>query len=224
MSIPLTSVVVEPDRQTARQWAVEELSGAAYARAQPNLVERAIVWVLDRLNRALDAGTGAGGGVGLLVGLIVVVLVVALAILLAGPLRPGGLPGRRADVVFGATVRTAAEHRAEAERAAAEQSWARAVQERFRAAARTLEERVVLDRRPGRTADEVAVEGGIALPGGADALRIASRAFDDVTYGERPGDEAGYRACVDADEAAQRERPSGLLAPVDAGPGSAGSL
>jgi hypothetical protein len=208
-------VVVDPDRPTARQWAVEELAQQEYVQAQPNLLMRALIWVLDQLDGLLLAGAGAGVAVGLVVGLAVVLAVVVVAVLLAGPLRVSRARRRgRADAVFGGTVRTAAQHREAATRAAEQQRWAEAVQESFRAAARTMEERVVLDPRPGRTADEIAVEGGAALPEAATALARAARAFDDVTYGDRPGDGSRYALCLEADDAVRRARPRGLLAAV----------
>lgn len=214
-------VVVDPDRPTARQWAIEELAQQDYVQAQPNLLMRALLWVLDRLDDLLQSGTGADAGLGLVVGLVLVLAVVVVAVLLAGPLRASGARRRaRADAVFGDTTRTAAQHREAAARAAEQQRWAEAVQESFRAAARTMEERVVLDRRPGRTADEIAVEGGAALPDAAAALARAARVFDDVTYGERPGDRSGYTTCLEADDAVRRARPEGLLAAVAAGPTS----
>lgn len=215
--IPASSGVVDPDRDTARRWAVEELSGSEYAQAQPSLLQRVAAAVLDWLEDLLEQAGTVGSGTALLVGLLlaaVVVGVIALALVLAGPLRGSGRTGRSTGDVFGGTVRSAAEHRAESEAEAAAGRWGPALQERFRAAARTLEERVVLDARPGRTADELAREGGAALPGAAEALQAAAQAFDDVTYGSREGTEAGYAACVRADEAAQRERPADATAAV----------
>ncbi|WP_380167522.1 DUF4129 domain-containing protein [Jannaschia sp. R86511] len=209
--VPLA--VVDPDRATARRWAVEELTDQAYAAAQPNLLQEAIAWLLERLDDLLTVAGVAGGGLGLVIGLGLLVLLVVLALLVAGPVRRraarrGPTPGG----VFGSTLLTAAQHRSAAEQAAAAGRWGAAVQERFRATARALEERVVLDRRPGRTADEVAVEAGALLPPAAESLTRAARVFDDVTYGGRDGDEAGYDACVAADEAVGRARPAGLLA------------
>lgn len=213
------TAVVDPDRATARQWALEELTRSEYAAAQPNLLQQALGWLFERIDELLDQAGGAGSAFGLLLGLAVLAAVVALALVLAGPLRRRGARRRpEPGGVFGSTVRTAEQHRAAAEQAATEQQWGTATQERFRAAARTLEERVVLDARPGRTADEVATEGGVALPDAAAALGRAARVFDDVTYGERPGDETGYVACVEADEAVRRGRPAGLLAAVGRAP------
>ncbi|MGJ7440297.1 DUF4129 domain-containing protein [Aquipuribacter sp. MA13-6] len=215
----LLPAVVDPDRETARRWAVEELTDQAYVRAQPNLLQQAITWVLERLDELLTAAGAATGGLGLVVAIALFAALVVLALLLAGPLRRRAGTRRRSDGgVFGATAMTAAQHRSASVQAAADGRWAAAVQERFRATARSLEERVVLDVRPGRTADEVAVEAGALMPDAADGLRRAARAFDDVTYGERPGDEQGYAAAVEADDAVTRSRPAGLLTAAAATP------
>lgn len=205
-----TAGVVDPDRETARRLAVEELSRAEYARAQPGLLQRVAGAVLDWLDGLLSQAGTVSSGTALVIGVVLLGLllaVVVLAVLLAGPLGRTRRGNRRAAGVFGDTTRSAAEHRALGAAEAAAGRWGPAVQESFRAAARTLEERVVLDARPGRTADEVAREGGAELPGAAEALRRAAAVFDDVTYGERPGTREGYEACLAADAAAQQQRP-----------------
>lgn len=222
MSLPRSGAVVDPDRATARQRAVEELTDPEYVREQPNLLQRGITWLLDQLGGLADAAAAAGTATALVVGVLLVTAVVVAAALLAGPLRRGDLRSARRDGgVFAGTRLSAAEHRRASETAAEAQQWSRAVQERFRATARSLEERVVLDPRPGRTADEVALEAGVLLPDVAAALRAASRVFDDVTYGERDGDEAGYRTCVAADEATARARPPAARTSGAGGPGAA---
>ncbi|MBO7941425.1 DUF4129 domain-containing protein, partial [Streptomyces sp. S9] len=92
-------------------------------------------------------------------------------------------------------------HRAAAEAHAAQGHWNQAVQERMRAIVRALEERALLDVRPGRTADEAAAEAGRALPAHTDRLRGAARDFDDVTYGGRTATEEAYHriAALDHD-------------------------
>ncbi len=216
----LLPVVVDPDRETARRWAVEELTDQAYVQAQPNLLQQGIMWVFDRLDELLTAAGSASSGFGLVVAVALLAALVVAALLLAGPLRRrAGARRRSGGGVFGATTMTAAQHRSASEQAAAAGRWAAAVQERFRATARSLEERVVLDVRPGRTADEVAREAGALMADAAQPLQRAARAFDDVTYGERPGDEQGYAAAVEADEAVARTRPASLLGAA-AGSGS----
>ena len=218
MNLPhaVPGAVLDPDRATARRWAVEELSDRAYVQAQPGLAERVIGWVLEQLQQLVDRAGGASTGTGLVIGVAVVVAVVGLALLVAGPERRRVRTTARVGGVFGNVVRTGAEHRSSSELAAHEGRWDVAVQERFRAIARALEERVVLDVRPGRTAGEVSREAGAVLPGTAGALGHAARVFDDVTYGARPGTEAGYRAVVEADDVIRAVRPGGL--PTGTGP------
>jgi hypothetical protein len=62
----------------------------------------------------------------------------------------------------------------------------------MRAVAVSIEERGVLSAQPGRTADELALQAGRALPALAGALGAASHLFDDVLYGGREGTAAGY--------------------------------
>lgn len=77
----------------------------------------------------------------------------------------------------------------------------------MRALVRALEERALLDPRPGRTADEAASEAARPLPGHAARLHTAARDFDDVTYGGRTADEATYRKMSALDDDLRRTRP-----------------
>lgn len=199
---------VDPDRATAQRWAAEELVGREYRQAEPNLLQRVAQEVLDWITELLSRAEGVSAGYGLAVGLGILLAAVLVALLVAGPVRRGARwRARSAGGVFTEQLRTAAEHRAAAEAAAGAGDLGTAVRERFRAVARSLEERVVLDPRPGRTADEVAREAGARLPEAAGALLDAARAFDDVSYGGRTGTTDAYRRVVAADEATGRARP-----------------
>lgn len=77
----------------------------------------------------------------------------------------------------------------------------------MRAVVRSLEERTLLDPRPGRTADEAAAEAAASLPDHAEALRAAARAFDDVTYGGRPADADMYARLRTLDLTLTRTKP-----------------
>ena len=129
-----------------------------------------------------------------------------------------------AAALFDDRPRSAADHRATAEAHAAQGHWTQALQERVRAVVRSLEERALLDVRPGRTAVEAAAEAGRALPGHTDALRAAAREFDDVTYGGRSATEESYRrvAALDRDLEGSRPRFAGRNA-ADDGRRSSGS-
>jgi hypothetical protein len=171
-------------RNGAQHGARHELSKAIYHRQQDPLLVRAIKAVGHWLSSVFDSAAAASGGGGalwlvlLLLLAIVVVLVVRSQV---GPLRRsaaaagGVLPGGRAL--------TAAEHRALADAAAARGDHETAVLEQMRAVVRALEERGVIEARPGRTAAEVARDGGDGMPSATPVLVAAARTFDDVVYG-----------------------------------------
>ncbi|MFE6871482.1 DUF4129 domain-containing protein [Kitasatospora sp. NPDC057692] len=198
---------VTTPRDAARDAARDELVKADYHRHDPSIQERVVNWILDRVDDALGALAGGGttGTTGLILFLVVALVIgAALWWRLGAPKRAA-----RTDLgVFGGTgPRSAAEHRADAERHAADGRWTEAVREQMRALVRGLEERTLLDPRPGRTADEAAAEAGRALPDHAAALLAAARAFDDIAYGERTADQAAYQLLRDLDRTLERARP-----------------
>ncbi|MFD5746052.1 DUF4129 domain-containing protein [Streptomyces sp. NPDC127033] len=197
---------VDISRIPAREAAERELSKPVYHENDPNLLERALDRIREWIGALLDAASGAAPGGPL--GLVVIILVVV--VLCAALWWRLGTPGRTAattGTLFDDGPRSAAEHRATAETHAAAHRWTEAVQERMRAIVRSLEERALLDPRPGRTADEAASEAGGALPDHAARLRTAAREFDDVTYGGRTADERAYLRLRDLDTDLERTKP-----------------
>ncbi|GGK24372.1 membrane protein [Streptomyces camponoticapitis] len=199
-------IPVDTPRVPAREAAEDELSKPMYHENDPNLLQRAMdrfwEWIGDLFNSV--AGSGVTSPVGLAV---IAVLVAALGTALWWRL---GTPGRTTlpkDALFDSGPRGAAEHRANAEEHAAAERWNPAVQERMRAVVRSLEERTILDPRPGRTADEAAADAGRSLPEHATALRAAARAFDDITYGGRTADQQTYLRLRELDLALESSRP-----------------
>ncbi|KUJ42960.1 hypothetical protein MBT84_25760 [Streptomyces sp. MBT84] len=208
-------------RDPAREAARRELAKRMYHENDPGLLQRALNAFWDWVERLFTAASTATPGGAL--GLVVIVLAV-LAVLGALWWRLG-TPQRTptaSATLFDDRPRSAAEHRAAAEAHAAQGHWSQAVQERMRAVVRSLEERALLDVRPGRTADEAASEAGRALPGHADRLRAAARDFDDVTYGGRSAGEGTYRRLADLDADLERTRPAPAATALDARQGAAG--
>ncbi len=195
-------------RDQARELARRELHKPIYHRDEPSFLGRIWQKISDWLHALLNGlnGTGGTGGgwVGLIVLLVVLAIVVAAIWWRIGRLRRDAAARR---TLLPETRITAADHRDAAERHAAAGEWPQAIRERLRAIARDLEERAIVPPRAGRTADELAAEAGAALPGHAEALAAGVRLFDDVWYGGRTGDAAGYRRMVELDDRLRAARP-----------------
>ncbi|MFI6349611.1 DUF4129 domain-containing protein [Streptomyces sp. NPDC050560] len=193
-------------RREGRDAARHELSKGMYHKNDPGLIQRALNRLWDWLGDLLGSAAGAtpGGGVGL------TVIVLALLALAAALWWRLGTPRRTPQAppaLFDDSPRTAAQHRASAEAHAAQGHWNQAVQERMRALVRALEERALLDPRPGRTADEAAAEAARPMPGHAPRLTAAARDFDDVTYGGRQAGRAAYERLAALDADLEQTRP-----------------
>lgn len=193
------------DREAAQRAARDELSKRPYQEAKPPWTYRALNWVFEQIDKALSKATEVvpGGALGVVVLALVVALLIALVVWRVRPSRV-----RRGDEALFASgaALTADDHRRRAEDAAGRGAWADAVRERLRAVARELESRGVLDPRPGRTADELAREAGEAVPGIAAPLTRGVTVFDDVWYGGRQADAAGYAVLVEVDNAVREAR------------------
>lgn len=210
--LPL-EVPVDISREDAQRLARLELANPEYRQEDEGLVARALQWILDRIAEALDAAGNASpatwfGVLGLIALLVLVIVAVRR--------RTGALGRAAAQPLFSGRERTAADHRRESQRLAEAGAWAEAVRERLRAVVRDVEERGLVDARPGRTADEVARDAGVALPSVARDLRDGARVFDDVWYGGRPADASSYARLVAVDDAVRAARPGDGSADHDA--------
>jgi hypothetical protein len=193
------------DRDAAHDAAQRELAKPIYPKA--GVSERINDWIDDFIYRIISAGAQIPGGwftIAVLLTLVAVAIVVAVRIA-----RRTMRTNRKGDFeLFDTTELSAAEHRATAERFAAEGNWAAAIRHRLRAVARQLEENGVLNAIPGRTANELARDAGQSLPEVATDLADAAAAFNDVTYGELPGTPAAYQSIATLDERIRSGRVS----------------
>lgn len=205
VSTRVTGVPVVPDAETARRWAHQELADPIYHQ-RPNLVQIVWEWVLRQLAE-IRASAASLDALGLTVVAVTVLLaVVVIALLVAGPVRRARIARRAPVAVLGDDVRSAAELRASADALAGQERWSEAVLDRFRAMIRSLEDRAILDDRPGRTAHEAADLAAVRLPSCGTGLTDAARLFDAVCYGDvaaGPDDDARLRE-LDARLAATR--------------------
>jgi hypothetical protein len=190
-------VPVDLTREQAQRLAERELADPAYRAGQPGLIERAITWLVEWVQRVADraAEVAPGGWLGIL-GLVLLIVVAILFI--RWRMGPVSRSGALTFTVDPGT--SAAQYRTHAAELAAAGQWEEAISERMRALVRGCQERGLIDAHPGWTADEVAAEVGRRRPDARSTLDVAARTFDEVRYGGRPGSPAGYRAIVDADD------------------------
>jgi len=194
-----SAVPLEPDADEARGWLIDELAKPVYREAQPTLFDLAAQAIGDWLS-SLFAGAGdAGGAIGLVVLLAIVAALVVVAFLVFG--RPR-LEGRRrgAAALFGdADVRDADQLRRAADAAARSGDHTTAIEEMFRALARSLDERGLVDLTPGTTAGGFARAAAAALPQEVQRLSAAGKDFDAVRYLGYQGTRERYEALVALD-------------------------
>jgi hypothetical protein len=200
---------IDIDRDAAHQAAQNELAKPIYTKA--SAAQQLQQWINEQLYRLLEKTSHIPGG--WVTQTVLLVLLAVAVIVTYHIVRRTMRTNRGGDhQLFEAAQLTAAQHRATAESYAVEGNWAAAIRHRLRAVARQLEETGVLNPAPGRTANELARDAGAALPHLAGELSQAATAFNDVTYGERPGTEAAYQMIADLDDHLRSRSPAAASA------------
>jgi len=177
-------VPVDPDAETAREWAREELGKREYTPGTGrNWIETIFEWVNNLLESFGKGIGGAWGGWGVVAAIAIAAAVIALVVwLIVGPLRRSRRRGQ-AEEELGDLTLTAADLLAAANASAKAGDWNSAVIEAYRALIRLLAEREVIDAKPGMTAFEAALLASEALPSIADDIHADADVFDAVRYG-----------------------------------------
>lgn len=201
----LTVPSIDIDREAAHQAAQRELDKPIYPK--DSLTKELTDWIDEQLYRILEKGSSIPGGwFTITVLLILLMIAVTAAVQIA---RRTMRTNRGGDYqLFDAGQLTAAQHRSTAESYAAEGNWAAAIRHRLQAVARELEETGMLNPAAGRTANELASDAGEVLPHLAGELTQAATAFNDVTYGERPGTQGAYQMIADLDDHLRSRSPA----------------
>jgi hypothetical protein len=201
---------IDIDRDAAHQAAQRELAKPVYPKRSPTQLFHE--WVHELLYRLVEKGSAILGGwftISVLLTMLIVGVIIAIRIA-----RRTIRTHRGTDFqLFDTGQLSASQHRATAEGFAAEGNWTAAIRHRLRAVARGLEETRVLNPAPGRTANELARDAGQCIPHLASELSRAATAFNDVTYGERPGTSAAYQMVVDLDDHLRFRSVTGLPEP-----------
>ncbi|WP_345801918.1 DUF4129 domain-containing protein [Microbacterium sp. AZCO] len=198
-----------PDGDEARRWAEEELAKPVYAQAEPTLFDRVARAVGDFFSQLFSTElTGGWGSTFAIVAAVIVAILILAAFLVWGVPRATHRSRIAVAELFGESEgRPAAELRAAAEAHASRGEWDAAIVLRFRALARGLAERGVVETPPGATVHGFARQAARAFPASAIDLEEAAGAFDDVRYLRRPGTAELYRRVAAVDAAVAGARP-----------------
>jgi type II secretory pathway pseudopilin PulG len=192
----VTLSAIDIDRDDAREAAQHELAKPIYPRASP--AQQFIDWVELLLRQLVNKGAAVPGGWFTISVLLIIVVAAAVAAIRIARRTLG--TNRSDHRLFGTAELTAAEHRAAANRFAASDDWAAAIQHRLRAVARELEQTGVLDSAPSRTASELARDAGARIPSLSGEFSRAAGIFNDVSYGELPASATDYRVIAELDD------------------------
>lgn len=203
-----------PDGDEARQWAEQELSDPRYADAKPtwfDLVARDIGRFLADL---FSSGNGANVGPSALIVVSIIVFgaLVAALIIWGRPRRAQGVRRPGTGLLGANDDRSAAQLRADADRCARGGDWDEATILRFRALARGLLERDLIDPSPGATAQAIAREVSVVFPAETGPVRQAAVSFDDVRYLRHPATAERYAELAAADDRLSALRPEAVTA------------
>ncbi|WP_227496973.1 DUF4129 domain-containing protein [Planctomonas psychrotolerans] len=206
----LRAAPLEPDAEEARDWLLDELSKPSYAAARPTLFDTVAQAVGDWFVSLFEGGDGSVPNIVPALIVIAAIGIIVAAFLIFGRPRLN----RRSTAtgsLFGADDdRSAARLRQSASGAAAAGDYTAAIEDLFRALARSMAERTVVSVTPGTTARDFARRAGLAFPTESTRLAEAATVFDGVRYLDRDGTREQYDELVDLERGLRAARPSTL--------------
>ncbi|QNA92301.1 MULTISPECIES: DUF4129 domain-containing protein [unclassified Microbacterium] len=206
--------LIVPDGDEARRWAQDELANPKYADATPtwfDLVARDIGRFLADLFSS-ENGANVGPWALIVVSAIIAAALIAALLIWGRPRSSRAVRRARTDLLGESDDRTAAQLRSDADRSARDGDWDLATILRYRALARGLLERDLIDPAPGATAQAIAREASTVFADEADAMRRAAVLFDDVRYLGHPATAESYRDLADTDDRLRARRPEAVPA------------
>jgi Domain of unknown function (DUF4129) len=188
---------LDPTPAQARNWLNQELHGSRY---QDPWLDSVIRWIVDQLRRLLDS-VGRLAGLSPVITILVALVVIAALVWALPRVRREPVVAASDAVVLEDLTITPRNYRDLAARALRDGRYGDAVLDGFRAIAKDMSDRTLLDDAPGRTAHEVALALAPPFPDHADRLARAADVFDSVRYGHRlaNADQAGQVQHLDAE-------------------------
>jgi hypothetical protein len=172
---------LSPTPAQARTWLSKELNGPDY---QSPLLDSIGRWVSDRLRNLLD-GARQLAGLSPLIAVLIALVVIALLVWVLPKVRRERVVAAPDQAVLKDETITARRYRELAAEACRKGRYDDAVLDGFRAIAKEMSERTVLNDAPGRTAHEVSMALASPFPEHAERLAAAADLFDSVRYGHR---------------------------------------
>jgi hypothetical protein len=189
---------LDPTPAEARDWLEQELQGSDY---QNPWLDSVIRWIIDQVRTLLDGANNlANSGVSLVVTVLVALVVIALLVWVLPKVRRESIVAQDGAVLQDLTI-TPGIYRDRAAQAFKDGRYDDAVLDGFRAIAKDMSDRTLLDDAPGRTAHEVSLALAPPFPDHAERLARAADVFDSVRYGHRRAtvDQAGEVQHLDAE-------------------------
>ena len=200
---PLRSL--DPSPAEARKWLNDELQRSDYHNPW---LESSLRWIFDQLSKLLDgANRLANGGLSLVVTVLVALVTIALLVWVLPKVRREPVVAHPDGSVIVDPTITAGTYRKMAARAFADGRYDAAVLEGFRAIAKDMSDRTLLDDAPGLTAHEVSLELSRPFPDFAGPLAQAANLFDAVRYGHRGANQDGAAQVLRLDSELAKARP-----------------
>ena len=196
---------LDPTPREARDWLEQELHGSDY---QNPWLDSVIRWVLDQLRKLLDGVSNlANSGVSPVITVLVALVVIALLVwVLPKVRRESAVAGADGAVLEDPRI-TPRTYRDRAAQALRDGRYDDAVLDGFRAIAKDMSDRTLLDDAPGRTAHEVGLALAQPFPDHAVRLARAADLFDSVRYGHRRATAEQAGLVQHLDEELVRARP-----------------
>lgn len=208
-------VPLVPDAPGARDLLQRELSKPEYQTARPSLWDIVSQAFWDWVNSLRVPGDGPFTGLFPVIAGTVLVVGIVIAFIVWGVPRLNRRSARQLDLFGERDDRTADRLRQDAKAAAAAGDWTLALQELYRAVARALSERTIVQVTPGTTAHGFAARAAVVFPREGHALASAADVFDAVRYLEAAGTETQYRELEALDARLATAAPEFLADPAE---------
>jgi hypothetical protein len=171
---------LNPTPPAARSWLNHELQGSDYQNPWLDSLTR---WIADQIRKLLEGASHLAGLSASITVLIALVVIAVLVWILPRVRRERVNTVTEQGVLDDGTI-TAGAYRDLAAQAIRDGRFEDAVLDGFRAVAKGMSDRRMLDDAPSRTAHEVSVALAADFPEQADRLARAADLFDSVRYGQ----------------------------------------